>query len=139
MAGSSSAAERIAKAEMGSSSGSVRTALRASLELVSTALSTLASSSAARRSPEPSKRSSKDLGQVDDRPGINGEAALASRGSQNVLPPSGDVGWKVSPLRRDIVWKESINEGVTDESTSRAGRRRGLMAVVDMIEAGDRV
>ena len=36
------------------------------------------------------------------------------------------LGWKVSPLRRDMLWKESINEGVMEELGAPAGRRRGL-------------
>lgn len=41
-----------------------------------------------------------------------------------------EVGWKVSPLRSDMFWKESINEGVMLGS---AGRRREL-AAEDMLE-----
>ena len=43
--------------------------------------------------------------------------------------------WKVSPLRSDMFWNDSINEGFVEGLRSRAGRRRGLAAVaVDMLK-----
>ena len=42
--------------------------------------------------------------------------------------------WKVSPLRSDMLWNESINEGFKAGLDARAGRRRGLTAAVDMLK-----
>lgn len=44
--------------------------------------------------------------------------------------PSLALGWKVSPLRMDMFWKESIRV-MEEGEDERAGRRRGL--AVDML------
>lgn len=44
--------------------------------------------------------------------------------------PSLAFGWKVSPLRMDMFWKESIRV-IEEGEDERAGRRRGL--AVDML------
>ena len=117
----------------GNTSGSSKILPKASFDCVWTALSTLASKSAARRSPAPMSKSSRDFGHVVERGGIGGEAALDSRGSQKSLLPVLFVVWKVSPLRSDMFWNESINEGVMEGLEERAGRRRGLATAEDIL------
>lgn len=40
----------------------------------------------------------------------------------------------MSPLRSDMLWNDSINEGLRQGLDARAGRRRGLTAAVDILE-----
>ena len=122
----------------GNTSGSLSTAPRASLDCVAIALSTLAKSSAARRSPEPIRRSSSDLGQVVDRPGIDSNWALVfdSRGSHSSFLSVAVGLWKVVPLRMDMF--SNSEESVAGVL---AGRRRGWTEVEDILRGsrGDEV
>lgn len=65
--------------------------------------------------------------------GIAGEASLDSNGSQKLLWLVLLVGWKVSPLRMDMFWKESRR--AREGSLALAGRRRGFVEV-DMLMEG---
>lgn len=62
---------------------------------------------------------------------MDGVLAVNSRGSQKLLWLVLDCGWKVSPLRSDMFWKESIREGARLGSFAAglgAARRRGCWA-----------
>lgn len=60
-------------------------------------------------------RSSSDFGHVVDRPGNEGVFLLFSNGSQMALVCSVVLGTlKVSPLRIDMFWKQSMSEGVSE-------------------------
>jgi hypothetical protein len=117
----------------GSTSGSLKTWPKASLDWIAMAWSTLSNRSTVRRSPEPMRRSSRACGQVVERVGMEGlvvfdfdSNASGSHRSWSCLWGT----WNVSPLRIDMFWKQSSKEGVTEGLT---GRRRGCMVVEDMI------
>jgi len=125
------------KVGTGRTSDSLSALPKAILDLAATALSTRPSSWVRRRSPAPSKRSSRDCGEVDERMGMAGVASLDSSGSQKLLLLVLLVGWYVSPLRMDKFWNESSR--VSAGSHCLAGRRRGWdEAGADMLADGQR-
>lgn len=117
------------KSGSGRTSGSLSTLPKATLEFAATALSTRVKSWAMRRSPEPMRRSSRDLGDVSDRIGM--EVARDSRGSQKLLLLVLVLGEKVSPLRSDMFCRLSIRL----QGSFRAGLLRGWLEV-DMLSGG---